>query len=240
MKECELSGLSRRKRKLKLLKTVALTGFFAAIGIMPASASTITAFGSFSFGALKATYTTTTPGGSLYNADTIKITLPIQIGGAEDTYLGQPNVFCSPSMDCTGNGTTPLQTGDTMTILDNTLTLNPLELPTFTFSSSTTPAQRFTFTATKGTITRSKNGVASGIELGYYGTFTDSEGTYAPGAAYLSMSFSQSSPTASFGMTGSFSTPPERTEVPEPATMALAGGALLGIAVLGRRRTAKQ
>jgi hypothetical protein len=91
----------------------------------------------------------------------------------------------------------------------------------------------WTFTATSATFTRNSNAGSYTLTLYFDGTLTDN-GVYVTQSALLSDSFTQSGGgTISEG--GSFTTPDPNT-VPEPASMAIVGLGLAGIAAVRRRR----
>lgn len=67
-------------------------------------------------------------------------------------------------------GRTPLVSGDIIQFLGGsnaafTFGLTPFTLPTLDFSSSTTPAERFLFTATSGSFTTSISGIDSTVSI---------------------------------------------------------------------------
>jgi len=108
-------------------------------------------------------------------------------------------------------------------------------MPVFYFTGQN--GNRFTFTATQGAKGAYTIGGSDFLNIGYTGTFSDSGGTYSPNLATLSLTFTQASgvPDGAVNFAGTFST----TSMPEPTTMALLGSALLGLGLIGRKRTAR-
>jgi hypothetical protein len=104
---------------------------------------------------------------------------------------------------------------------------------TISFASTTTPSNRYTFTATSGTII-SQN--VTGLNIAFPGTFSDAGGTYMSSSSTVSLSI------ASSGMgqgtnTFTFGTPPAFGQtVPEPSTI-LGILAVAGIGAFARRKS---
>ncbi len=111
---------------------------------------------------------------------------------------------------------------------------NSTEGITLNFASSTTPANRYTFTAGSGRIT-SQN--AFGVIISFLGSFADSGGSFSTSAATATLSIASSGPNAGTN-TFTFGTPPAfaSTSVPEPSAI-LGILAVAGIGAFARRKS---
>lgn len=115
---------------------------------------------------------------------------------------------------------------------------NSTEGITLTFASSsssagTTPANRYTFTASSGTIT-SQN--TTGLNIAFLGSFADSGGTFSTSAATVSLSIASSGEGQGTN-TFTFGTPPAfASSVPEPSAI-LGVLAVAGIGAFTRRKS---
>ncbi len=93
---------------------------------------------------------------------------------------------------------------------------------------------RYTFSVTGST---KSNNTANDLQITAVGTFHDNLGVYNDGTASLILNFNQAGgPGNSIGGSGSFQTPQAFDLAPEPETMVLLGGALLGIGLLRRKK----
>jgi PEP-CTERM motif len=94
---------------------------------------------------------------------------------------------------------------------------------------------RYTFSVTGGSTASST--LANDLEISAVGTFHDNLGVYNDGTASLILSFTQSGgPGNAISGSGTIQTPQAFALVPEPETMLLMGGALLGIGLLRRKK----
>jgi hypothetical protein len=187
---------------------------------------------------------TYTPGGSILNAASIMIPTPNAGSGCGlamnvcEQITSIPPTYLTVQNDFAAGGNSPLNLNDDVTFDSYAFDLTFVALPVFHFTSQN--SDRFTFTATGGL----KNTVALAnsdfLNVAYSGMFSDSQGFYniAPGS--LSLTFTQTGgSTGAVTYSGTFATPPlPGTSVPEPATMAMMGGALIGLGLVGRKRFA--
>jgi hypothetical protein len=158
------------------------------------------------------------------------ITLPatLNVDDVPLTYLGSPNDFLGESVLGSVMISPLAITGYTVGV-----TSPFVQLAFLSFASGTMPSDRFTFDAQ--TVRGISGNADLQLQLIFTGLFNDSLGEYTSGElASVSLIFTSDSPTSAIGFAGTFSTPPQPSDVPEPATMALLGGALLVVGV-GRR-----
>jgi hypothetical protein len=138
---------------------------------------------------------------------------------------------------CTGTNTaTCVVAGSNVTVFPLTFSLmtGPVSLPNFlVFSSSTTPANRYTFSATSETV--AVNSTTRSVSAFFLGTFHDLSSTFADNGADVSFSFTQAAVSGTVNGSATFSTPP----IPEPTTIALLGSALVCLGLVGRKRFAR-
>ncbi|WP_375328579.1 PEP-CTERM sorting domain-containing protein [Microcystis sp. BLCC-F210] len=111
---------------------------------------------------------------------------------------------------------------------------NSTEGITLNFASTTTPANRYTFTASSGRITSQND---FGVIIAFLGSFADSGGSFSTSAATATLSIASSGPNAGTN-TFTFGTPPAfaSTSVPEPSAI-LGILAVAGIGAFARRKS---
>jgi hypothetical protein len=94
---------------------------------------------------------------------------------------------------------------------------------------------RYTFSVTGGSTTSFTS--PNDLTVSAIGTFHDTLGVYNDGTASLIFSLTQSGgPGNSISGSGTIQTPQAFNLVPEPETMMLMGGALLGLGLLRRKK----
>jgi hypothetical protein len=215
----------------------------STLAMASASFAGIAANGTFGFNSTGGVITDS-PSGSILFANSITLPVPNssincgtgsnvceQITSIGPLYLGSINDF-APA------GHTPLSVNDDVTFDSYTFGISPLTLPVFHFTVQN--GLRFTFTASSAQKSTSSLAGSDFLNVAYIGTFSDSGAFYNPGAALLSMSYTQTGgASGAITYSGTFATPPPSTGSPEPATMAMLGSALIGLGVLGRKRFAR-
>ena len=102
---------------------------------------------------------------------------------------------------------------------------------TLVFASTTTPPDRYTFTAVSGTVVDQTD---TGLNVSFLGTFTDAGGTYMPAPASVSISIAATG-VGQGTNTFIFGTPPDG-KVPEPSAV-LGILAVAGIGAFARRKS---
>jgi hypothetical protein len=209
----------------------------------------ILANGSFGFNSTGGTVTYT-GAGLISTATTISIPVPNSSGascGVATNVCEQitsiPSTYLTLQNDFATGGHTPLAINNDIQFNNYTFDLSFATLPIFTFTPTTVPADRFTFTATFAQKSGADlGGGGSFLNVTYIGVFSDAGGTYDPQGAALSLTFNQTGgATGTVTYAGTFATPPTPgTGTPEPATMAMLGSALVALGVAGRKKLARR
>jgi hypothetical protein len=105
---------------------------------------------------------------------------------------------------------------------------------TLTFGSSTTPANRYSFTAASGSIVSQTN---TGLNVAFFGTFTDADGFFSSSAATVSLSIAASG-VGQGTDTFTFGTPPAFIPQGTPEPSAILGIlAVAGAGAFARRKS---
>jgi hypothetical protein len=224
-------------KHLTRLAVVASTLAFSSV-----SFAGIVANGTFSFTNTGGVISYTPPGGSLLAATTVTIPTPTATGGACPGVCEEintlPPTYLTLQNDFAAGGNTPLAINQSVTFNNYTFDLTFASLPIFHFTTEN--GNRFTFQATTGSKGTSSIGNTDFLNVSYNGFFSDSGGLYNVGSASLSLTFTQTGGvTGAVGYAGTFATPPT-SGAPEPATMAMLGGALVALGVAGRKRLARR
>ena len=178
----------------------------------------IVASGSIAFSMSVASYTWSGPQ-NLQNATSITLSSTTGI------ITSETGIFLCGVSPCTPNLSLA-------TFLVNPFAAPPASGPIFLDFDSTN-LNRYQFTVT-GSLPPDRSS-SNALVLYLTGTFHDAGGTYNDGSASVILDFTQTGgPNNAISGSGTFQTP--SGFVPEPATMAMLGSALIGLGILGRKR----
>ena len=192
----------------------------AVLGLAMASTASagIVASGSIAFSMSVASYTWSGPQ-NLQNATSITLSSTTGI------ITSETGIFLCGVSPCTPNLSLA-------TFLVNPFAAPPASGPIFLDFDSTN-LNRYQFTVT-GSLPPDRSS-SNALVLYLQGTFQDAGGTYNNGSASVILDFTQTGgPNNAISGSGTFQTP--SGFVPEPATMAMLGSALIGLGIFGRKR----
>jgi PEP-CTERM motif len=206
---------------MKFIQTAFLTAVLILALSSTASAG-IVANGSVAFSDFVATYV----------GATLSVATSITLSNAAGTVTGATGTpFACPQSGCTPV-TSAAVTSPTPFTVPLSAYANYLVWGDGTGGANNT---RYTFSVTGGS-TKS-NITANDLEITAVGTFHDTLGVYNDGTASLILNFTQSGgPGNAISGSGTIQTPQAFDLAPEPDTMLLLGGALLGIGLLRRKK----